>query len=204
MSSLAQARDWYVGARRRAFAWRDELSWPAKMALAVGMACFTGLAAQARIHLPNTPVPVTGQVFAVLLCGALLGGGWGGLSQLLYVGVGALGAPWFQGMAGGVGVVTGVTGGYLLGFIPAAMLVGFVTRRFALVRRPVPMCLLMVGAVGLIYAGGALQFSMVMHTGLKATLDMAVAPFIALDIAKAMLAANLAAALLPKGSDGRS
>jgi biotin transport system substrate-specific component len=169
------------------------------------MACFTGLAAQARIYLPNNPfVPVTGQVFAVLLCGALFGGGWGGLSQLLYVGVGALGAPWFQGMAGGVGVVTGVTGGYLLGFIPAAMLVGFVTRRFALVRRPVPMCLLMVGAVGLIYAGGALQFSMVMHTGLKATFDMAVAPFIALDIAKAMLAANLAAALLPKASDGLS
>ena len=167
------------------------------------MACLTGLAAQARIPLPHTPVPVTGQVFAVLLCGALLGCGYGGLSQLFYVGIGAAGVPWFTGMGGGVGVLTGVTGGYLFAFIPAAMLIGFVTRRFTSLRRPVPMCLLMVSAVGVIYAGGALQFSIVMHTGLEATLKMAVAPFIGLDIAKAMLAANLAAALLPKASRGR-
>ena len=55
------------------FRWRYELSIPKKLALAIGIACLTGLAAQIRILLPWSPVPVTGQTFAVLLAGVLLG-----------------------------------------------------------------------------------------------------------------------------------
>ena len=198
MEAGVQAYGWCVGARERAFAWREELSWPAKAALALGLACVTGALAQLRMHLPNTLVPVTGQVFAVLLCGALLGRGWGALSQIFYVGAGAGGLAWFNGMAGGMGVLRGVTGGFLLGFVPAAAMIGYVTHRWAFTRRPLPLCAVMLIGVGIIYAPGALQYYSVMGLGLRATLAQAVVPFILWDLAKAMLAAALASALLPK------
>lgn len=93
-------------------------------ALVVAAAALTALAAQVRIPLPFTPVPVTGQTFAVLLTGAALGWKLGGAGQLLYVGIGALGAPVFAEGAGGLEVIRGATGGYLIGFVFAAALVG--------------------------------------------------------------------------------
>lgn len=92
--------------------------------LVVAAAGITALAAQIRIPLPFTPVPITGQTFAVLLTGAALGWKLGGAGQLLYLAVGALGAPVFTDSSGGVEVITGATGGYLVGFVLAAALVG--------------------------------------------------------------------------------
>lgn len=94
------------------------------VALVVAAAGLTALAAQVRIPLPFTPVPITGQTFAVLLTGAALGWKLGAAGQLLYVAVGALGAPVFTDGSGGVDVISGATGGYLIGFIFAAALVG--------------------------------------------------------------------------------
>jgi biotin transport system substrate-specific component len=93
--------------------------------LVVLAAAITAVAAQWRIHLPFTPVPITGQTFAVLLTGAALGMRLGAAGQLLYVAVGALGAPVFSDGDRGFDVVTGATGGYLVGFIFAAGLVGW-------------------------------------------------------------------------------
>jgi len=198
MSTLAHALERCDRARTRAFEWRDALSVPARVALALSMAALTGLMAQLRLPIPGTPVPVTGQVFAVLLSGVLLGGGYGALSQTVYVGAGAAGLPWFAGLSGGQAVILGVTGGYLVGFIPAALLIGLVAQRHPLLRRPIPMALVMLAGVAVIYLGGAVQFSAFLHTGLRATLAGAVLPFIAWDVAKALLAASIAAALLPK------
>lgn len=92
--------------------------------LVVAAAAITALAAQVRIPLPFTPVPITGQTFAVLLTGAALGWKLGSAGQLLYIGVGALGAPVFTDASGGLEVLTGATGGYLVGFVFAAALVG--------------------------------------------------------------------------------
>ena len=77
--------------------------------LVVAAAALTALAAQWVIPLPFTPVPITGQTFAVLLTGAALGMRLGAAGQLLYVGVGALGAPVFAGGNGGWEVATGAT-----------------------------------------------------------------------------------------------
>ncbi len=198
MAILVGTVERYVVARDRAFVWRDALPWTMKIGLALGMACITGLSAQLRFFVPGTPVPVTGQVFAVLLSGVLLGATYGTLGQVFYVLIGTAGLPWFNGWAGGSSVLLGATGGYLLGFIPAAMLVGLVTQRFVSMRRPAPMCAVMLVAVGVIYLAGALQFSAFMRTGLTATLMAAVAPFIIWDAAKALLAATVGAALLPK------
>lgn len=93
-------------------------------ALVVGFALLTALSAQIVIPLPFTPVPITGQTFAVLLSGAALGAGAGAASQGLYVLLGAVGLPFYAGGASGWTVVTGATGGYLVGFIVAAWVVG--------------------------------------------------------------------------------
>ena len=106
------------------FIWRSELSVLLKIALAFAFACLTGIMAQIAFRLPWTPVPVTGQTFAVLLGGILLGRNWGGISQILYAGFGITFIPWFSGWSGGISVIAGPTGGYLVGFILAAFFLG--------------------------------------------------------------------------------
>lgn len=181
-----------VGAFKR----RDELAWPAKLGLALLMAALTGLAAQVRFHLPHTPVPVTGQTFAVLLSGILLGARWGGLSQALYVGLGAAGLPWFSGWSGGF--TLGPTAGYLLGFIVAAVLVGWVTEHFVAMCRFAPLLGLMLAAILVIYAFGAAGYWFFLRTDLWPTLQGAVLPFIVGDVIKIIAAASAANLFLPK------
>ncbi|MGC9318539.1 MAG: biotin transporter BioY [Armatimonadota bacterium] len=89
-----------------------------------GAALATALAAHVRIPLPFSPVPVTLQTMVVLLSGAMLGAAGGTLSQVLYLALGIAGVATFAG-----GALTGVTGGYLLGFAAAAGIVGAVARR---------------------------------------------------------------------------
>ena len=111
--------------------WRYELNLVQMIILALGFACLTGLVAQIRFYIPGTPIPITGQTFAVLLAGIVLGR-WGGISMMMYAGIGAMGVPWFAPKmgapmfsAGGVDVIFGATGGYLLGFIFAAFFLGY-------------------------------------------------------------------------------
>jgi biotin transport system substrate-specific component len=93
--------------------------------LVVSAAALTALAAQVRIPLPFTPVPITGQTFAVLLTGAALGWKLGAAGQLLYIAAGIAGAPVFTEGSSGMEVIQGATGGYIVGFIFAAALVGW-------------------------------------------------------------------------------
>ncbi len=86
--------DKYKDVRYNLFKWRCEASLIHKIILAFAMACFTGIAAQVRIPLPWTPVPISAQTFAVLLSGVLLGGWYGGLSQVFYIGAGVAGVPY--------------------------------------------------------------------------------------------------------------
>lgn len=97
--------------------------------LVVGFALLTAAAAQVSIPLGFTPVPITGQTFAVLLAGGALGMTRGGLSQLLYVALGAIGLPFYADGDGGWTAATGATGGYLVGFVIAAMLIGWMAER---------------------------------------------------------------------------
>ena len=96
----------------------------ATVALVVSAALLTAVAAQWRFHLPFTPVPVTGQTFAVLLTGAALGWRLGAAGQALYIAAGIAGAPVFTDNGSGWDVMTGSTGGYIVGFVFAAALVG--------------------------------------------------------------------------------
>lgn len=83
----------------------------------------------AQVEIPLQPVPITGQTFAVLLVGAVLGSKRGALALAAYLAQGALGLPFFAGGSGGLTVLTGATAGYLVGFIGAAYAVGWLAER---------------------------------------------------------------------------
>ena len=187
------------------FRWRYELSIPKKLVLTLGIACLTGLVAQIRIIIPWSPVPVTGQTFAVLLAGVLLGRWWGGTSLAIYAGLGALGVPWFVGLNGGLAYLTGPTGGYIIGFVLAALFLGHFTDTYIRARSFLSMLLLMLFAnFVLIYIPGLLQLGLWLNlvkgepVAFTTLLGMGALPFILGDITKAVLAAAIARGVTPK------
>jgi biotin transport system substrate-specific component len=106
---------------------RQQRSWLLDVVLVVLFSAFVALTAQAEI--PLWPVPLTLQTLGVLFTGAVLGSRRGALALLLYLTEGALGLPVFAGGASGVGYMLGPTGGYLVGFVVAAGVVGWLAQR---------------------------------------------------------------------------
>src|ERR671910_1051854 len=102
-------------------------SWLFDAALIVVFSAFVALTAQ--VEIPLRPVPITLQTLGVLLTGALLGSSRGVLALLLYLAEGAVGLPVFAGGAAGLAYMLGPTGGYLVGFVLAAGLVGWLAER---------------------------------------------------------------------------
>ncbi|HEX2765299.1 MAG TPA: biotin transporter BioY [Candidatus Limnocylindria bacterium] len=154
--------------------------------LVAGAAALTGIAAQ--VSIPWWPVPVTLQTLTVLLAGAALGPVRGTASMLLYLAVGAAGVPWFAQGNHGVGFVTF---GYVVGFVLAAALVGWLAQRGA--SRTV---LGTIGAMVLgnlvIYACGVPYLAMAAYGGdLGAVVMAGAVPFLAGDGLKILLAAGL-------------
>jgi biotin transport system substrate-specific component len=99
------------------------------LGLVAGASLVTALAAQLAVPVPWSPVPITGQTFAVALSGAVLGARRGFLAQALYLAEGALGLPVFAAGAAGAGILAGPTAGYLLAFPLAAALTGALAQR---------------------------------------------------------------------------
>lgn len=108
----------------------------------------------ARLTVPMVPVPMTLQTFAVLLAGAVLGGGRGAVAVLLYLGLAALGLPVLSDGTGGWSRFVGPTAGYLVAFPLAAFIAGVLAQR-AVFRRPVAGVALMIGAHLLILGLGS-------------------------------------------------
>ena len=195
-----------AGTRTLIFSWRDSLPVTARIGLALGMALVTGLLAQVRVPLPWTPVPMTGQTFAVLLAGVLLGRWWGGISQALYVSLGVAGIPWFAGWAAGYGILAGPTGGYLIGFVMAALFVGYFSERCGDGRRfPWLFALMLIADFVFIHVPGLLHlrgyYALAGGNGASfMTLFLAgTAPFLIGDIIKVGAAASVATAIMPAG-----
>ena len=162
------------------------------VALIIGGSLLIGLCAHVKVWLPFSPVPVTGQTFAVLMLGALLGPRRGCLAVLAYIIEGAAGLPVF---AVGIGpaVLLGPTGGYLFGFIPAA----YITGRLAEMgwdRRIGTTVLAMVFGNLAIYSFGLLWLSCLTGFNIM-VLTLGLYPFIIGDLVKIILAAIL----LPAG-----
>ncbi|MGB8217330.1 MAG: biotin transporter BioY [Candidatus Methanoperedens sp.] len=196
-SELKNVFEKYESARYNFFKWRFESTFLNKMALALGFACLTGLVAQLQFYLPYTPVPVTGQVFAVLLSGVILGKWYGGLSQVFYAVIGVLGVPWFAGRTAGMEVLAGVTGGYIIGFIVASLVIGWFTDMYVKSRSFAGMfCIMLLGIV-MVYLFGAVQLAFVLGVNAGKAIELGVMPFIAVDLYKALIASAIAAAVTP-------
>lgn len=97
--------------------------------LTIGGSVFIALSAQVAVNVPFSPVPITGQTFAVLLIGAFFGRRLGTLAIIAYLLEGSVGLPVFAQAHAGLAHLFGPTGGYLIGFIPAAYLCGYFTER---------------------------------------------------------------------------
>ena len=167
--------------------------WPRSGLLAeataiAGGAALISLAAQISIHLPFTPVPITGQTFAVLLVGASLGTLRGGSSALLYVLIGIAGAPVYAHGASGWAVITTASGGYLVSYPFASALTGFLAERQWDRRFSSAIGAMLTGNV-LIYLFGLPWLAVVLHTGLEKTLEYGLYPFVPGDTFKLYLAA---------------
>lgn len=145
------------------------------------------LSAQVAVPLPFSPVPVTGQTFAVLLVGAALGATRGTAAVLAYLAEGAAGLPVFAGGLAGPAILLGPTGGYLLGFLPAAWICGALAERGWDRHFLSTLAAMTLGDIA-IFAVGVSWLARFM--GLENALAFGLAPFVAGNIAKIVLAAG--------------
>jgi biotin transport system substrate-specific component len=159
--------------------------------LVIGAAALTALAAQWEIHLPFTPVPVTGQTFAVLLTGAALGMTMGAAGQAVYVVAGALGLPVYAGGTAGWSTATAQgSAGYLIGFIFAAGVVGFMAERRQDRTFPTMFTAFITGSF-IIYAFGVAGLMILLDMTFTEAVLAGVVPFVLGDIIKAAAAGLL-------------
>ena len=156
--------------------------------LVLAYAGFTGLAAQ--VVIPFTPVPVTGQTFAVLLGAAALGWQRAFLGMAVYMAAGLAGVPWFSQWSGGTHTLSAPSFGYIIGFLFAAALVGWLAGN-GFDRTPARVLLTMVAGNLVIYAFGLPWLMASIHVGLAKGLDLGVTRFLLGDALKIALAAGL-------------
>lgn len=156
-------------------------------ALVVGAAGFVGLAAQLSVPVPGSPVPVTGQTFAVLLAGTALGA-WRGLAAMaLYLAAGAAGMPWFAEGTSGSGMPTF---GYIVGFVLAAGLAGALARRGA-DRGPLRTAGVMLLGNAVIYAVGLSYLAHDLGISLSQAYEIGMEKYLLGDALKIALAMGL-------------
>lgn len=147
----------------------------------------TTFGAYVYIPLPWTPVPITLQTFFVLLSGAVLESRLGLLSQTGYVFLGLLGLPVFAEARSGLLVLSGPTGGYLIGFIFASFLIGKLLEK-SMISSSVRIIVSMLLGNVIIYLLGAVGLSIVMGYGVKKTILCGVLPFLPGDVMKLLIA----------------
>lgn len=141
------------------------------IAMVASFALATVAAAHMRIYLPFSPVPITLQTLVVLLAGMTLGATRGGLSQAGYIALGIAGAPAF---AGGLSALAGSTGGYLVGFVLAAVAVGLIYEKHRTTSGAIIAC---IAGIGIIYTMGCIWLSVLTGGTVAQVLAIGVVPF---------------------------
>jgi biotin transport system substrate-specific component len=144
----------------------------------------------AQVAIPLWPVPITGQTLAVLLVGSTLGWARGAISMVLYALLGLVGLPVYSDGSHGAGVLFGATGGYIVGFIVSAALVGWLAER-QWDRKVLKAVVTFVAGSVVVFAIGLPWLAVVLHTDLPTTLQYGLYPFIIGGIVKAAIAAGL-------------
>lgn len=144
------------------------------------------------IPLPFSPVPITGQTFAVMLAGSLLGWRAGLVSMGLFVFLGLVGIPVFAGGAAGPGILLGPRGGYILSFPLAALMIGLLVQYSRRQGWGTFFVAHLAGGIILVYSLGVTQLALVTGMTWKAAAIAGAIPFILGDVLKAAVAAEVA------------
>ncbi len=168
------------------------LDWTREVSLVVAFSLLMALSAQ--IVIPIGPVPITGQSFAVLLTGALLGSRLGSMAMIVYLIEGASGLPFFYGGTSGISHLLGPTGGYLIAFPAAAFITGAFAEQGWDKRFLTAAASMAIGSA-VIMLSGWVWFALVTNTAMSVAFQLTVLKFIPGDIIKILLAA----AVLPSG-----
>jgi biotin transport system substrate-specific component len=193
MSTIASLESCRGFAVDRLFRWNEEAKLVSKLIACLLFAILMALAAQVRLFLPFTPVPFTGQVLVVLLVGFVLGR-FGTLSVGMYLGLGAS-FGWFSGQVG-FAALSGVTAGYLLGFVAAAVLIGEIAHRNKCWNLSKIILVMSVGAAAILFSG-SIWLAFLLHLDLTQALLLGALPFLAADAIKVLLAASAAYLITP-------
>ena len=163
-----------------------------QVGLVIGFSLLMALSAQ--VVIPIGPIPITGQTFAVLLTGALLGSRLGAITMIVYLIEGASGLPFFRGGMAGIAHLMGPTGGYLIAFPAAAFITGAFAEHGWDRRFLTAAAAMAIGSLVIMLSGWA-WFTILMHASPLIALYDTVIKFIPGDIIKILLAA----AVLPTG-----
>lgn len=161
----------------------------------------TAVLAGLSITIPITPVPISLATFGVLLAGGILGAKYGSLSMFIYVLLGAVGMPIFSGYTGGFSALAGPTGGYIIGYIACAFIIGFLTD-YAYNKSSAHSLIFAVFIGGILgtaacYTFGTAYFMFQTKNSLIASLGMCVVPFLIGDSLKIVLSSILILKLKP-------
>jgi biotin transport system substrate-specific component len=151
---------------------------------------FTALLAQVSVPVPGSPVPITGQTLAVVLTAASLGPMRGVAVQVFYIVSALVGLPFYSEASGGFEVVFGATGGYVMGFIPAAYLIGLAAKHGA-DRNPLKSVPLFIAGQAVIFAVGVPWLAYSVGMTASQALEAGFYPFILGGLVKAAIAAGV-------------
>ena len=160
-----------------------------KLILYALFAALTAVCSMISIPLPFTPVPINLATLSVFLAGGILGSKGGAISQSVYVLLGAIGLPVFHSFTGGLGILTGPTGGYIIGYIAAAWLTGFMAETLG--NGFYKNIISMITGLAACYALGTAWFMYLTSNGLVASLMACAVPFLLGDAIKIVVGSIL-------------
>lgn len=140
-----------------------------------------------QIQLPIGVIPINLAMLSVFMTGTILGWKLGAVSQIVYVLLGAVGLPVFAGFSGGIGIIKGPTGGYIIGYVVAALVIGLITEKVPGNRYLITAIAIFAGII-VCYALGTAWFIYVQKSTLSIAMKYCVLPFIPGEIAKMAIA----------------
>lgn len=162
-----------------------------KITLCALFAAFTAICSQIQIPLPYIPINLA--LLAVFMAGAILGVGYGTTSMCVYVLMGAVGVPVFAGFKGGLGALTGATGGYIVGYIVCAFIIGIIIKYTG--AKIYNMVIAIIIGMAACYILGTVWFIVLTGNTLVSSLSICVLPFLPGDAVKIALASILSVRL---------